>query len=569
MTQPPAKILTIGLDGATFDLMLPWIDEGRLPHLGRLLGEGAWSPLASTIPPITPCAWSSFMTGKNPGKHGLFDFVEPVPGQHTFRFTNASARKAESLWKILGRHDRRVGVVNVPMTYPPESVNGYMLSGLDTPHEKSVYSFPAELRAELEAGGISYRVDLRHLGDMCTDRRRDRRLMDMREMESIRTDAVRYLRRTCPVDFNMVVYIAIDQVQHHFWHYMDPEHDKFDAAGAAKYGTAIRDMYAHIDGQVGRLLDNVDDETMVIVMSDHGFGPTRNTRLRLNQALAHKRLLAFVAEGGSQRRWRVVAGLVDHCLRSNLGPGMKARLAAMFPRLRQWLEVADEAPIDWSRTLAFANEVYRASPAIWLNRRDRVPDGVIDSDEKLHAALAEVEAALGRLKDPQTGAPVMQQVYRTRDLYHGPYVANAPDLLPSWWLDGFLLEQSRPDGGWDAAVEHSTAPVSGGKEFSGSHRLDGVFIVHGGPARAGHAFTGARIIDVAPTTLYLMGLAIPDDMDGEILRDAIDPDYVSAHPPRYEPAGQGGEPPSGETPSMSAEEEQLLARRLQALGYIE
>jgi predicted AlkP superfamily phosphohydrolase/phosphomutase len=154
MPTPDFRVLIVGLDGATFDLMLPWIEEGCLPNLARILRSGSKSPLESTIPPITPCAWSSFMTGKNPGKHGLFDFIEPH-GEHGFRFTNASFRDGETLWGCLSRHGRRVGVVNVPMTFPPEPVNGFLISGLDTPHELSPFMYPVEIRSDLKQAGIS------------------------------------------------------------------------------------------------------------------------------------------------------------------------------------------------------------------------------------------------------------------------------------------------------------------------------------------------------------------------------------------------------------------------------
>lgn len=223
------SVLILGLDGATFDLMLPWIKEGHLPCLGRLVEKGAFSPLRSTIPPITPCAWSSFMTGKNPGKHGLFDFVEPLPDRHGFRFTNASARKGESVWGILSRRGHRVGVLNVPMTYPPEQLNGYCISGLDAPDEQCPYIFPDGLREEFKKEAIDYHLDIRHVGNMRSDARRDRILRDSCAIEAMRTQALRYLSKQYPADFRMLVYTVTDQVQHHFWHYMDAGHDKHDA----------------------------------------------------------------------------------------------------------------------------------------------------------------------------------------------------------------------------------------------------------------------------------------------------------------------------------------------------
>jgi predicted AlkP superfamily phosphohydrolase/phosphomutase len=567
MSSEPS-VLILGLDGATFDLMLPWIDQGHLPALGGLIQRGSWSRLRSTIPPHTPCAWSSFLTGKNPGKHGLFEFSEPISNSYEFRFTNASSRHGESLWSILSRAEKRVGVVNVPMTYPPEPVNGYLIAGLDTPHQYSPFTYPDDLRRELLAMG--YQIDLQHMGNMRTDARRDQLLRELCDMESTRTRALEHLRRRQPSDFSMIVYTATDRVQHHFWHYMDPKHDKYDMRGSRRYEHAIRDVYVHLDRLIVGLLDQLDENTVVIIMSDHGFGPSSNVRLRLNQALANQGLLRFAQNGHTGRAMRGAAGILDKTLRSWLSPRAKHLLAGMFPGLRAWFENLDEAKVDWTQTMAYTNEAYRTSPAIWLNRSGVKPHGTVSSGPELDRVMDATISALTDLIDPQTGGPVVSNVYRTRDLYAGPYVGNAPDLLPSWWEDGFLLEQSRPGKGSEIAARRSADPIEGGVEFTGSHRLDGVFVMAGGPAKQAHAFTGAEIIDIAPTVLYLMGLPIPSDMDGRPLLEAIEPEFVSSRPPEYEHVGEPDRlAERRENDSFTKQEEELVAERLRSLGYIE
>jgi predicted AlkP superfamily phosphohydrolase/phosphomutase len=566
------SVFVIGLDGATFDLMLPWIDQGHLPALGGLLQRGAWSPLRSTIPPHTPCAWSSFLTGKNPGKHGLFEFSEQVPNSYDFRFTNASSRQGESLWSILGRAGHRVGVVNVPMTYPPERVNGYLVAGLDTPHRYSPFTYPEQLRRELLARG--YQIDLQHMGNMRTDVRRDCLLRQLCDMESSRTCALNHLRQCHPSDFTMVVYTATDRVQHHFWHYLDPAHDKHDPHGAERYANAIRDVYSHLDRLIAETVAQLDDNTVVVVMSDHGFGPSSSIRLRLNQALANQGLLRFARNGQAGRAMQGAAAALDKTLRSLLAPRAKHLLAGMFPRLRAWFENLDEAKIDWACTLAYTNEAYRTSPAIWLNRAGKMPHGVVPAGVEADKVMDEVIRTLTELTDFETGRKVVSNVYRTRDVYSGPFASNAPDLLPSWWEDGFLLEQSRPGDPETVAVRRSPDPIEGGVEFTGSHRLDGVLIMSGGPVQSGCAFTGAQIIDLAPTVLYLMGVCIPEDMDGRPLLEAIDPAFVQSHPPAFERLTrsnqydeQGIADRSDDT--FTKQEEQMVAERLRSLGYID
>jgi predicted AlkP superfamily phosphohydrolase/phosphomutase len=562
MPAPKYSVLVVGFDGATFDLMLPWIEQGHLPHLGRVLRSGARSRLESTIPPITPCAWSSFMTGKNPGKHGLFDFIEP-DGERGFRFTNASFRDGETLWGCLSRHGRRVGVVNVPMTYPPEPVNGFLISGLDTPHELSPYMYPVQIRQELKDAGIRYRIDQQHLGNMRTNARRRQQLTSIFDAETARTAAFRKLSEDRSCDFRMIVYGATDQVQHHFWHFMDETHDKYDADGAKEFRHAVRDTYMHCDEQLGLLLDECDEDTIVIVMSDHGFGPMTNVRLRMNQILRDAGLLTFDQAAAPGKAKQAIAGWLDRVLRSTLSSDMKRTIAGLFPRLRVWFENLDEAKIDWTKTSAYVNEAYRSSPAIWLNRLQGMSDG------ELRELRERIELIMLSLVDPVTGGLVISNCYKPQELYHGPHTAKAPELLPSWWEDGFLLDQSSAAQPGPPSVERSTAPLEGGVEFAASHRLDGVLMMSGGPVQKELAFEGARIIDVAPTVLYLMGAPIPDDMDGRVLVEALDEEFVETHPAQYEAVDDGGQDESdaGRT-SFTQDESELIAKRLQALGYI-
>lgn len=562
------KVLVLGLDGATFDLMLPWIEQGHLPALGKLVADGARSRLRSTIPPHTPCAWSSFMTGMNPGKHGLFDFSEPVANSYDFRFVNAASRHGETLWGNLSRHGRGVGVINVPMTFPPEPVHGFLISGLDSPHEKSRFTYPHSVQQELKDETINYQIDLQHMGNVNTNRRRDACLRELHKMETNRTRAYHFLSQKYPSDFEMLVYTATDRVQHHFWHYMDPNHDLHDERIADRYRNAIRDVYVHLDGLIAGILRRQDENTIVMLMSDHGFGPTSSVRVRLNQTLAHSGLLSF-SRSRAGRVKQAIGALLDRLLRSTLSDGAKRRLAATLPGLRSWFENLDEARLDWRQTAAYVNEVYRTCPAIWLNRRGRLPDGIVEEDEA-DAVLSSIEKTLKGLRDPATGKPVISNLYRASEMYHGPYTCRAPDLIPSWWEDGFLLEQSSPGGTAEETVQHARE-IRGGVDFVGSHRLEGIFTITGGPARSGLEFCGAHITDIAPTVLYLMGLPIPEEMDGEPLLDALDPAYVSNNPPCYEAGScrsESDEDSSRKEAVFSDEESELVEQRLKLLGYL-
>ncbi|PYK94856.1 MAG: hypothetical protein DME36_03990 [Verrucomicrobia bacterium] len=271
------KVMIVGFDAATWDLAKPWVAEGFMPNLARLMAEGARGQLESILPPITPPAWTSFTTGKNPGKHGVFHFMESTPDTYALRYTNASSRRTRTIWKILNQAGIGTGTANIPFTYPPEVLNGYQISGMDTPSEKSAFIHPPELREELERELGPLKLDIRFLGFMNTDERRDQVLDEMRQMDEQWTHVGLYLLKHRPQDVTMLVFMSIDTVQHYFWQFMDKSHFLHDPAAEAKFGDAIRNVYQRLDESLGKLLEYTNDGTTVFVVSDHGgrprFGP--------------------------------------------------------------------------------------------------------------------------------------------------------------------------------------------------------------------------------------------------------------------------------------------------------
>jgi predicted AlkP superfamily phosphohydrolase/phosphomutase len=234
-----------------------------------------------------------------------------------------------------------------------------------------------------------------------------------------------------------------------------------------------------------------------------------------------------------------------------------------------WFENLDEAKIDWPATNAYVNEAYRSSPAVWINSLDGRHNG------ELNGLRSRIEEVLASLVDPTDGTPVISRCHRPHEIYHGPHTNKAPDLLPSWWEDGFLLEQSSAGNSPPPNVERSTTPIQGGVEFAASHRLDGVLMMSGGPVLQDFRFDDAKIVDVAPTVLYLMGLPIPSDMDGRVLTEALDEDFIAANPLRIEVAADDdadldeANHVADSRQAFNDEESEMIAKRLQALGYIQ
>ena len=561
------RLLIVGLDAATFDLISPWIGEGKLPNLAALMKDGAWGRLASILPPITPPAWTSFMTGKNPGKHGIFHFLEARAGTYELTYLNAASRRAKTIWRMLSDAGYTVGTMNIPFTYPPEHLNGFQISGMDTPSEKSPFIYPPELRSELVSLLGRFQLDVRYLGYMSTDPRREQVLAEMDKLDHQWLSASLYLMEKHPADVMMFTFMSIDTVQHHFWQYMDPTHHLHNPAAVERFGDAVLRVYQRLDDAVGQMLQKTSSDTSVLVVSDHGGGPTSDRVVYLNRYLAQLGLLHYRKDERSalnKLTQKVVRGSYT-LLRSTLSSRQKSFLARTLPRLRKSFESAVTSfnQIDWTRTRAYCSA---SSPSIWINLRGVKPRGIVEQSE-YEPLLKLISDKLKELKDPRTDEPVIKRVLRREEIFHGPYANEAADLILDWWeTSHFSTSPSFPENTLDPAVEIRERRPSTESEWGGTHRRDGILIAHGKSFKKGAEIQGARLIDMAPTILYLMGQPVPEDMDGRVLEELFEPAFIAANPVQV--GGSEGLK-GGQGAQYSDEEAAIVEERLKALGYIE
>jgi predicted AlkP superfamily phosphohydrolase/phosphomutase len=266
------RVLIVGLDGATFDVIRPLVDAGRLPHLARLMERGAWGDLRSTLPPLSPVAWSSFLTGKNPGHHGVFGFEEIVAGTHDFRPVAATCAGHATLWRLASDQGRRVVAIDIPFSYPPEPVNGCLIAGYGTPTgDEVVFTHPAALRQELRQRFGECEVAVPRMKAAppreALFNRWDRILDNRRRIAD-------HLMHTEDWDVFMIVLGVTDHMQHAAWTYYDPLHADAQSPDAPQFREALLRYYEEADAFIGRLLDAAGEPVHVLVLSDHGFGTT-------------------------------------------------------------------------------------------------------------------------------------------------------------------------------------------------------------------------------------------------------------------------------------------------------
>ena len=566
------KAIIIGLDAATWTLIRPWIAEGGMPNLAKLMKAGVSGTLQSVLPPITPPAWTSFMTGKNPGKHGIFHFVDTERNSYTMNYANGGSRRSPTIWKLLNAAGFSVGTMNIPFTYPPETLDGFQISGFDTPSANSPYVHPPSLKRELidHVGKINH--DLRFLGFMSTDKRRAEVLAEMEKIDQQWAAAALYLLKHHPQDVMMFVFMSIDTVQHYFWQYMDRSHFLYDPKAEPRFGNAVRQVYERLDAVTGRIIEKLPDDTTVFVVSDHGGGPVVDRTIFLNRYLAQLGILNYNKKGrfGLPPPISKTLRRGYSFLRGSLSSRQKSRLAEIFPSLRKKAELAytSFSNIDWSRTKAYCSEVLASPPSIWINLKGVKPAGIVEPAE--YKALTDfIIEKLGELKDPRTGKRIIARVYRRYEIFHGPFSTEGADLVLDWWSEDslFSTQPSFEKNGDKPPVmirEHRPSEES---EWGGTHRLNGILIGRGPVLKTAAEIENAQLIDIAPTLLHLLGVPAPEDMDGKVLTSAFRSDFLTAHPVRAGTASgsSGTDRPSGYTEEESAKVEE----RLQALGYLE
>jgi predicted AlkP superfamily phosphohydrolase/phosphomutase len=548
------QVIILGFDGATFDLIKPWASQGKLPAFAKLMETGAWGDLASTIPPHSPPAWSTFSTGLNPGKHGVIDFRRRKFGTYETVLTNGNHRRGYPIWRILSDHGRVVGVVNIPITYPPEPVNGCLISGMDTPESATNYTYPPDLASELihETGNHISFVGAFLLEDMNAGRY-DSAWNRIKKTLEWRIETVRYLLNSRDFNCFVVNFRATDAVQHHFWRFMDPTHPQYEEKAAASYGNCIYEVYKKLDDYLAEVWSDLDEESILVVMSDHGFGPASNKAVYLNNWLEQQGLLKSKNRAG--RAWwrRYVpdsAKTVIRKLMPNLYDKARSPLSSFF--------------FDWSETRAHADEYLQC---IWINLVGRDPQGTVQPGDEYEELRSFIIEGLESLRDPDTGLPVVRKVYRREDIYWGTQLDILPDLqVEQRWEPFFQLRPSYTAPDLAPVRTLTPAKVMADRLLSGVHRPNGIFLAAGANIRPGKDLSGLKLIDLPPTILYLLGIPVPNSFDGtvlnEILQNPVPVEYTSEYDDESFRHQEDDDLYSGQ-------DQESILERLRGLGYVD
>jgi predicted AlkP superfamily phosphohydrolase/phosphomutase len=544
-----SKVIVIGLDGAPYGLIHKWAEEGVLPNLRRLIRGGAFGPLISSYLPETPIAWNSIVTGKNAGKHGVYDWGERVEGSYDIGVSLSCSRKEPPLWEIIGEEGKKVGIFNVPLTYPPKPLNGFLVSGFDTPNTKVCFTYPDSLSDEIRSQIKDYVLAEREPYTRGLERRYvDGLLYALEKKEA----AALYLIDRYDADFSLYVFMEIDHLHHKLWRLLEE--------GSEEGRRLFQKVYQRMDEAVGKIVNRFDEETTFILVSDHGAGPLEGIMF-INKWLMEEGWLKLKKRPSLYlksflSRTDLVAKVYRLLCKFGLG-----RLGKLLPISLQYdlaTSFISYKDIDWEQTKGYAFGEYGQ---VFINLKGREPQGIVAPGEEYEQLLKEISGRLLTLVHPRTGEKIIQEVLRKEELYHGPMLEKAPDL-------SFAIGAYR----YDSSVQFGLGikGIFGMPEFedSGTHRREGILIASGRGIKSNSNIEGATLVDIAPTVLYLLNLSIPMDMDGNVLEALFREDWIKSHPIHYKE--KKSKNLSLETKGeLSPEEMEMVKKRLRNLGYLD
>ena len=561
------RLLVIGLDGATWDIIDALLQSGRLPAMAGMAGTGTRAVLQSTVPSATFPSWTTFMTGKNPGGHGLFDFTELARGSYGIRFLNATFRRSETLFMMLSRAGLRVGAMGVPATYPPERVNGFMISGFDSPVAGSIdtsFVHPPELYRDIRSAVGEYRIsDL--LETYMTGQwyvRASEKIMTSLDKKA-RTAL--YLYRREPWDFFMVHFGESDTAAHHFWKFHDPASPRYEPA-PGRLPHTIRDVYVKLDSIINDFLESLWEDTTVLIVSDHGFGGAGTRAVSLNRWLEGEGLLEL-----SDRPALLDRGLelVKQAGLRHLHHGLQELVfRSPLRRIARRMETASRfRGIQWSGTAAFSEDMNHF-PGIHINLQGREPQGTVAPGTDYERVRDEVIAGLRTWRDPETGRHIVRRAWRREEVYRGRYVERAPDIIIDLHEhDGYSC-LCLPHGCFERGEPFrrlSRDELRGPRmmSMSGSHRGEGIFLcsescpeLREPPQRA------PAMQDMCPSILSFFGVTPAEALDGR-------PVGLGEGPAARRAAGCTPEETGSEPRPYTRAQERKVADRLRRLGYFD
>lgn len=524
------------LDGGTFSILDHLMEDGTMPFLKEFVADGVRAELPSTPHPLTPPAFTSIMTGRSPGNHGIYDFIRAEERNEELYFTLYNSRdvRCETIWSIASRQDRKVISLNYPLMSPIQPVSGYVIPGMVHWRHLKQNVYPQSLYSELKSlPGFNakelcwdFRVETKALQILPDQEYRDWVVHHIRR-ERQWFSIIRYLMQQDPAHLTAIVFDGVDKIQHLCWQFIDPNYLPEELSDRER---EIRELcmqyFRELDGFLREIVTLAGPEARFVMASDHGFGPTTE----IFRANLYLEKLGYL-------RWKDD----DPSLLENR-------------RRKQ-----DMVNLDWANTTAYVRTSSCNGVYIRVARQPGQTGIQPDQYQEFRQCLKE---QLLNFRDPATGDRIVKRVLTKEEAFPGPAISEAPDLTLVLRDHGFV------------SIARDNPMVLRRPRPTGTHYPEGIFMARGPGIRRGVELEQLSILDVAPTLLYSLGLAIPEDFEGKVPFRVFEAAYLDAHPVTIGPPTQpveafAGSSSAKQKKTYSAEEEEHIYTQLRALGYIE
>jgi predicted AlkP superfamily phosphohydrolase/phosphomutase len=549
MKMDTPKVFLLGIDGATWKVLDQMMVGGFMPNLKSLVEQGTRGILNSTVPYLTPVAWSSLLTGVKPSKHGIFGYnvMENRKGMIVGLLANRSKIKVPTVFDIYSQLGKKVISVNMPMSYPAREEDGIIITGMMTPSKDSTFFYPQTLMQELKDQGINYRIDIsvRERG-VDLNERLSRYLADggirffddLHNVTTEREKCVRYLMANKEWDLFQVNFVTMDRIQHYLWNQMWNDNADPQVVGR------IREHYSNLDRVIGGIHSEIQDKAILIICSDHGFGDYKGN---FYPAVWLKQQ-GYYCERGHE----LTPGLIVKRILKTLGlsKAILRFLEKSETTMAKKMIYIGTSNVFWKKTKAY---VYSTN-GIRINVKGRDQFGIVSPGKELEDLKQEITKKLLSITDT-TGQRVMKGVYPAEELYGVSNLEDAPDLFFEFEDENFYTT-------YYSVTESSVYLDKGYFWRQGDHRRDGVVLLAGKGVAAGKTVS-ADIEDVLPTILFMQNLPLSGNFDGKVIGDAFTDDFLAGRKTPDKRSFVRGEVEGSETDKGDE-----VIDRLKGLGYI-
>lgn len=545
------KVVVIGLDGATFDIIDPLIAEGKLPNLSKIFNNGIKARLFSSIPPVSAPAWISFLTGQNPGKHGVLGFqYYNMSKYNCFEHSIVTSKQFahNTIFDILTKYNKRSVAFQIPLTYPAWPINGLMVSGYPTPDQTKAFTYPEDLSEKIGAL-YEYKSD-----QIASGSPEEKVKIYSKGVDRVSQKVEKLLKNE---DYDLFVYVnnITDWVQHKFWKYQFNSNGNGNGNGNGNKNY-IDYFYIKLDEKIGNILELINENTTLLLMSDHGAGKRPTKFLNINYILRSNNLLTpkksrisiftkttkywfeWVKEYFPMRYWT------------------KAKFSDSFREMVMDTRVYKNN-INWNNTKAYRVPLAYPYVGVNINLKNRQEQGIIeDKDFK-----AVKEHTFNTLKAYSERYPqYIKSVQYQEDIYEGENICNTPDII--------LELNENYDSGVEIDELTTEIPSILLKTISGYHKPHGIFGAYGKNIQHNPETQNYNIVDLAPTILYALDTPIDKNIDGKLLTGIFKKEFLNKNTPRYVCDLEERQENTKDDTNLSEKEEAEIMANLYEMGYL-